>query len=362
MLASTIIDSLRKKKSSTVFFFFDFKDFMLSDPKSLLDSLTSQILQANPRLEQAGKFLFNQALSPILRSFTRFSELALGFHELFCCIDAIDECNNSNDMLLQFISAMMRFEAFPIKFLLSSRPKPDILHYMEDLVGVIEISNEDTRRDIRTVVNFRLRDLRPIQNVIHNEIRNYLTNRANGMFLWVDFVIKKLEETGELLNAFLSSFDETYHYFLLSFISKLTLSETEMLCTILHWVTAACRFLKVTELQTALAVESTDTHFEDLKLLSSPRKSIQRIGGSLTRVLSDDSVLSVHQSLVSFLQSEFCSSIKIFSQVSLPIKAERSNAYISVVCVTYLSFDCFRDLYNSQSQEAHNLLKYAAIY
>ena len=360
-MISAIIDTLKKNRpNSTIFFFFDFRNSATSNPKSLLDSLIAQMIKAIPRLGYTQTSLPKHALTPTSKSFARFSDLALEFQELFCCIDALDECSGSSELLLELISTMVRSEAFPVKFLMTSRWQADMLQYMHDLASVIEVPNECTEADIKTMVSSRLRNLGLTRDLDLVSVIDNLAGRSNGNFLLVDLSISESETTGELPRLAQRSINETYRESLSSLMSKLTPSETELLLVILYWVTTAFRALKVGELQTALAIEPTDTKLEDFKTLSSPYQSINSIAGLFTRILSDGSVVLQHQSLRQFFQQNSCPNIKISSHISLPINIKRSNAYISMICITYLSFNSFRHPYNHESLEANEFLEYAA--
>jgi len=359
VLTSAIVNRLKSDKYTTVFFFFDSTDYAFSDPKLFLDSLNAQMLKMKPKLEQSGNFLPTGAVNPIFKSFTKFSELVVGFDELYCCIDAIDDCQSSSQ-LLQLISDIVKSEAFPIKILLSSRLNLTIKGYIGDSAYVIELPNENTKKDILKFAKLRLQESSQNENAIPEYNSEILARAADGMFLWVELAIKDAALTSKVLDAPRMSLAEMYRNILLSLTSKLTLSEIRLLQTTMLWIMTAIRPLKVSELQIALAVEVADSNLVELRMLSSPTQSIQQIGGPLLRVLPDDTVVPVHQSLKVLLQCNNFMSTSTSSQTLLPMDLQSSDAYISLICVTYLSFDCFRSPYGSHSLVSHSFLDYAA--
>jgi tetratricopeptide (TPR) repeat protein len=360
VLTSAIIERLRKNRCPTIFFHFDQGDSALSDPKLFLDSLIAQMLQFDRRLSEGHGIFQGQAYTPISKSFAKFSELALKFEELYCCVDAIEECGTSVELLLYLISDMARSMAYPVKFLVSSRSTPESLRCMENFSSIVRLPTDGTRKDVQQLAAFQLKKTKSPDDVYRQFEIDRLTSAANGMFLWLNLVLKGAEVSGTVSDPYKRSLPEVYRDSVLSLTRSQTLSENELLCTILYWTTTALRPLKVNELQIALAVTPGDTSLEELKILSAPHQAIQKIGGHLIEIESNNSVVQVHQSLISFLKTADCPCILVSPEISIPIKPERSHAYLGAVCITYLSFGCFQDPYKPHTQDIHTFLYYAA--
>ena len=137
-------------------------------------------------------------------------------------------------------------------------------------------------------------------------------------------------------------------------------SLTELLLLVFYWLSMAVRPLNLRELQLAIAIEPSDLFLEEIKLLSSPSESITKIRGFLIRILSDDTVVLVHQSLTDYLLSKHAPELEASRKIRLPIIPTEANSLVTSTCLTYLSFDCFNTAYSPKADSNYPFLQYAA--
>ena len=360
MLAATVIADLQRNQNAVIHFFFDSRDVKNSTVAGLLSSLVAQMKQIRLRLQNDGPRMPQRSYNPIATLFDEFSEIASGFEELYCCIDAIDEADEWKMTLVRGIFDLVKSEASPIKFFLTSRP-PIISLSSSEGAFIVQLPNNGTIRDIRQVICSNLRALRQQGKTIRgDQIESRLEKVADGSFLWVELVLAVIGRTEEYNDEFPQSLQEQYNRSLHLVASELGDSQKELLVLILYWLTTSLRPLTVRELQLAIAIEPFKQSLDEMRLLLSPSESIAGLGGPLVQIRDDDTVVLVHQSLREYLLSSQAPVLRISSQIAIPISPTEGNSLVTSICLTYLSFPCFNSTYNSESTTQHSLLQYAA--
>ena len=360
MLASAVIANLQKNQGAVIYYFFDSNDTRNSTVAGLLSSLVAQMKQIKLRLKTDGLRTLNQSYNPIAILFDEFSDIAMGFGELYCCIDAIDEADEWKMALVRGINDLVKSEASPIKFFLTSRPPIVSLPSFEEAF-MIQLPSDETIRDTRQIIRSNLRTLHQQGKVIRgDQIASRLEKVADGSFLWVELALATIARTGEYNDEFPQSLQEQYYRSLISLASNLGDFQKELLVLVLYWLTTSLRPLTVSELQLAIAIEPFEESLDEMKLLLSPSESITGLGGPLVRIRDDGTVVLIHQSLREYLLSSQAPELRISPQVTIPISPTESNSLVTSICLTYLSFPSFILTYNFESTTQHSLLQYAA--
>ncbi|KAL4863142.1 hypothetical protein BDV12DRAFT_202355 [Aspergillus spectabilis] len=124
--------------------------------------------------------------------------------EIYCIIDALDECEiQSQDILLQQISQSLTramdssLVTSSVHFLIVSRPFPEIGVYLSifpclDLGSCKEISN-----DLQTMIQDKVQDLakrKKYSKSLALKVSRLLEERADGTFLWVGIAYEELKQ------------------------------------------------------------------------------------------------------------------------------------------------------------------------
>ncbi len=360
MLTAAVIADLRINQDAVIHYFLDARDTNKSTVAGLLSSLVAQMKQINLRLQSHGPGIPQRNCNPIARLLDEFSEIAAGFEELYCCIDAIDEADEWKMALVRGFIDLVGSEASPIKFFLTSRP-PIISSPSSEGAFIVQLPNNETIRDTRQIIRSSLVVLHQHGKTTKgDQIASQLEKVAEGSFLWVELALDIVERTGEYNGEFPQSLQEQYYRSLCLLASELRDSQKELLVLVLYWLTASLRPLSVRELQLAIAIEPFKQSLDEMRLLLSPSKAITELGGPLVRIRDDGTVGLVHQSLREYLLSNQAPAIRISSQIAIPISPTEANSLITSICLTYLSFPCFNSTYSSQSPTQHSLLQYAA--
>jgi hypothetical protein len=154
--------------------FFNFTDVSLSSPETMTKSLAFQIAVRYPAVQQdLREFFKNQKQEQIACSISKlFEELVLKPLQKIsqnltssCCliiIDAIDECamTTKRGELLRFLgNQLLKKAPMNVKFLITSRPEPDIIETLSDFKPY-EIKEDDERHqaDLRRFIEMMLKE------------------------------------------------------------------------------------------------------------------------------------------------------------------------------------------------------------
>ncbi|XXG98997.1 hypothetical protein Hte_005330 [Hypoxylon texense] len=313
MLLCGIIDELEDRKrtdkatSLVAFFFCQATDSRLNNATAVLRGLISHLINQQQSLdshvtkkyENAGEALFQGinawfALRQIFESILGEPSLP----QIIVVIDALDECENDLERLLDLITGESR-----VKWIVSSRNHLEIegqLHSSTQHVGplFLELCLEDNKASISAAVNRyiqhkvdRLAKRKSYPDEMRDYVQTYLSSKSNDTFLWVALVCEALADSKVRLRhtqAKLKSFPAGLGPLYRRMIDQIENSTDAVSCRqILGVVSIVYRPLSLQEL--ALFVGSP----EDLEEL------IKLCGSFL--VLQEGSVSFIHQSAKDYL-------------------------------------------------------------
>lgn len=166
--------------------------------------------------------------------------------DLVVVIDALDECDDRQSTGLILDALFTKVADLPIKFIVSSRPEPEIRDQMQNQGGqasarlvLHELDNGTVQRDIETYLREALAPVRPTESQITTLVR-----RAGILFIYAATVVRYIghdnfrRNPGARLDTILSVstlngsnpykvIDELYTVILRAAIDDLDLSDTE---------------------------------------------------------------------------------------------------------------------------------------
>ncbi|KAF3940190.1 hypothetical protein ABW19_dt0203732 [Dactylella cylindrospora] len=227
------------------------------------------------------------------------------FSRFYLVIDALDECKNGLEDLLSLMSAISS-RSTKARLLVASRNYPLIEEYLEmgsnQLLISFESQTKQVSEGIFVYIEEKIEQLsrrKKYNSDIKKRVKEFLENRAEGTYLFVNLVCKELERTRGSIPRILSvlesnprGLDGVYE---MMANSLRTWNDTEdfRLCqAILSIITVAIRPLSIPEL-VVIANLSEDP--------SSVLELISRCGSFL--FAQDGIVYFVHQSAKDFLES-----------------------------------------------------------
>ncbi|KAG0632831.1 ankyrin repeat-containing domain protein [Tuber brumale] len=278
---------------------------------------------------------------------------------VFICIDALDECLPKHlPELLGSLRGIVR-ESPGTRIFLTGRPhvRDDIRRYFATAVVISISPNTD---DIRNYLELRLgRDemSEAMNDDLRADIIRVVLEKISDIFLLVSLNIdsilgevtisqrrKKLEKMTQgngLSDAYMATLNR---------LRAQKGNKSALGLRVLMWVLYSERPLQANELCHALGVEvgSTDLDVENVPAL---RTLLSSCLGLVTVEASSSTVRLVHFTLQEYLSSD-------------PTLFHSPHATIAEVCLTYLNFDCIRDLSPTvfSAPSMVPLLEYASCY
>jgi len=288
----------------------------------MLHSLLFQVLQQDSRLftsfrdvyrnlrEKSGNTISwpYEDLKAIFLNLATFDKFPL---KMYFVVDALDESDEGEraEILSLLSNACPEPAPCVIKSIVASRPSNDVGKIFKGLKDYhkIVLENENLE-DIKKVVAVGLvpieRELGPCSPDVQL-IRSYLTENSHGVFLWVELVMRKLEQyvsegaTGEGIMIRLKCIPEDLYTFYSDIVKKLNTRDGYDIAeatAMLTWASFAARPLAVREFGDAIAIsmasdtEQLDTGVLNAKRYRNPdhlRKGIKsRSGGLLETTVS----------------------------------------------------------------------------
>ncbi|CAJ2500801.1 Uu.00g036540.m01.CDS01 [Anthostomella pinea] len=272
LLSTAIQYAFRHRRShprtGIAFFFFTFNDESKQDASALLRAL---ILQLSMQLDNHNDLSrlqgsYRHASPPDEALLGCLHQLVRAFQDVYILVDALDESprNKHREVMLQVIKDMRGWEEPGLHLLVTSRDEVDIREELDAKPEeTIEIKNIEVDRDVAIFVAQNLQDNRRYRKWqrYSARIEKALTERANGVFRWVECQLKALAACPanqhllhQLLQSLPQSLDDTYARMLRNIAPELREYAQQML----NILCCAIRPLTDLELIDALAVELGD--------------------------------------------------------------------------------------------------------
>ncbi|CUS12935.1 unnamed protein product, partial [Tuber aestivum] len=211
VLSATAIEDVKRLCDTNddyglAYFYFTFSDSEKQKLENMLLSLIGQlpkrpsdrglpaaVVDLYNSTKAIGKLADTRALKDLL------SQIVKGFKKTFIILDALDEFpKGTRESLLSWISELtVDHKAGPLSILLTSRPEADIAASLEPLSAFsVSLQSKTVDPDIRTYVHKSLvgkGGFKRFTEEIKDEIEHTLVTRSQGMFRWVDCLLRVLE-------------------------------------------------------------------------------------------------------------------------------------------------------------------------
>lgn len=389
----------RENTALVTYFFCDDKREEQNTAISILRSLIYQILSQAPSLYQ---YIPREYLPDSESKFTwGFGSLRQVFEslvknkdglEIFCVVDALDECEEvTRDRFLQNLRRL--FEEGPaidigkpsanqnLKMIITSRPE---LPSTRDLPILTTILLEDrNKNDILQYINdhvSRLAKRKKHPSNLENDIQRALLDGAGGMFLWVSLTLYRLERSpgtsASSIRAQLKELPKDIPAIYASILEEIDFALREQAKRILEWVNSSKRPLSVEELKTVIALKVQREHTSIAIMQEHVENNLDHFFGSLFGPLlkiERDTVRFVHQSVKDFLGNlelirkfdsrEGAVSVRtgVMASEQYPVSAFHStyreaNLHLTIDCLTFLSSKEFEMRESQDALEYHSRL------
>jgi ankyrin repeat protein len=376
ILSSTIIDSLIEgEKIHTVYFYCDYRDIEKMNTVGLYASLTAQILEKHFAGELPERFLkyFDDNKAKLPQEVALYAELMVLIESIGrtrVIVDALDECTAEvrQDILKALFEMQNRGQ---INVLVTSREEIDIKYVVEGF-GVpnlsLHIKPSATSKDLAMFVKGEIErtdtKLSRLRESTKQEIHTAITAEAKGMFRWakctLDYIagLRSDKAIKRSLTELPPGLNDVYDRIL----EKISRADKGLAMRVFHWLACAYRPLLIHEMVEGLGIEWGSTCLDPDALLNNPEDLIE-ICGSLVEINRDTGTIS----LAHFTVKEYLTShLRNGKHADYFVDVMRANFRLAKLCVTYLSFEAFRDGPCDTKQEyvqrckTNSLFRYAA--
>jgi ankyrin repeat protein len=321
-------DSKFKPPSNVFFFFCDDKVGKQRDAKDILCSILHQIFQKHRKLIKYLKSRYDTNGGSLVDSFPALWAMLMRVSNetspksIIVIIDAIDECEERTRRVLlnHIIELAQESQSYesetqlekPIKFFITSRPSMRVNISSDVLLSCrlsIELSPKVVKEDIKLVIRKKVQEIAGTLN-ISNEMKEHLEislwNKSGQTFLWVENVIRSIQESAlvsrkdfdRIINTFPNELEATYEKLLLNIQSR----NMEPALKILRLLIGSSRQLSLTEINAAFSIELYHETAEDLQsdYQLSMKHMLQETVGPLLKIVNSK-VSLIHQSAKEFL-------------------------------------------------------------
>ncbi|KAK4245662.1 NACHT domain-containing protein [Corynascus novoguineensis] len=232
MLLCGIIDELKSTSDSSLlsFFFCQATDASLNNATAVVRGLIYLLIDQRPSLISHVQKKYDATGNPLFRDSNAWVALSEIFIDILkdpslppthLIIDALDECMEDLGLLLGLV-VQTSSVCSAIKWIVSSRNWPIIEKHLNNATHKarlsLELNEESVSAAISTYIRFKVEWLakrHEYNNHIQAAIQRYLSENAQGTFLWVALVCHELAnisgwEVEESLRTFPPGLDELY--------------------------------------------------------------------------------------------------------------------------------------------------------
>ncbi|RAL03535.1 uncharacterized protein BO80DRAFT_453197 [Aspergillus ibericus CBS 121593] len=307
-------------KTFLSFFFCQATDPELSNAHAVLRGLIAMLVDTEPSFLPHVRKRFKDTGEPRFRDAEAWTALCNIFLDILrdassdkICIvvDALDECVQDQDELLQFI--LQGMEEFPhVKWIISSRNHVKQRTRIHDSQSILSLELQENAQSVSLAIGAyisnRIAELQSLQDddTLLKYVQQILQKKAEGTFLWVALVVQELEHVDgwkveEVVNDVPRGLDDLYQR-MIDQMKQLSNEHREYCQLILSATALAYRPLHLLELGVVCGLPDKITgNSQYLETM------IKRSGSFLT--VRDSTIYFVHQSAKDFLIKEAALSI-----------------------------------------------------
>ena len=201
------ITALSDSNTLLSYFFCDASDSNYNNATSVLRGIVYSIISQNNAalsyvregFKELSKPLSDPRLAwPALQKIFIGIFAAIGDRKTYLIIDALDECRDGRDKLLEFI--VKQSSLLPVKWLVSSRKWPVIKEILTTCPKFLELNLEENETDISAAVGLyishqvaSLSTMKRYDQKRKEAVERDLRSKSNSTFLWVSLVCRMLK-------------------------------------------------------------------------------------------------------------------------------------------------------------------------
>ena len=279
----------------------------LSSAIAIIRGLIYSLAAQNPALISYLRKRFDTTRSNFLEDFNTIYTLWAtlmdilqdpGVLQVYLMVDALDECEpESLKTFLKLLTETKPDLLHKVKWVLTSRNEPYIKEYLQSFhLGCdtsLELNSSHVSQSVKSFVDFKVNQLairKEYESDLRVSVGSYLSDHADGTFLWVALVCKELEnvdawEAEDVLKTFPAGLEPLYGRMMQQIQSQRS-QRTEICLRILTITTIAYRPL----------------HLDEIGVLASLPRNVTRNSQTIEKLANScGSFLTVRESIVTFV-------------------------------------------------------------
>eukprot|EP00136_Aspergillus_niger_P004375 XP_001394552.2 hypothetical protein ANI_1_2058094 [Aspergillus niger CBS 513.88] len=338
VILANMVDDLNlevERKAVVAYFFCQHDSTQSLAPKTVIGSLARQLLQSENDLDVARDFLGDKRSLEVDEILSLLKHLLPTQFEAVFILDGLMHCDaEARQVILTSLQEIQNL--IKLSLCVSVRPEPaDSLQELRQLSNQQFLPIEDNKSDIDDFINAELeRCLESGKLVVNDpalvlEIRDSLSQGAQGMFLWAALQMEALclERTDADMREAIASLPRDLSALYTMILKRSRLSDVTYQSKILDLVAIACRPLTTEEMREALSVVPWETTWDPARRLNDIHATLGCCGSLLTVDEESSSIRVVHHSVKTF----------IFDHTGL----RDSHQTLAEIILTYLNYDVF---------------------
>jgi hypothetical protein len=213
MMSIGLVEQFSQDDSSIITYFFcQETDYQLNTMEGIIKGLIQQLIRQRKDLIEFLRCRWDPAEASFtenMSSWRRLWDILLEMinhcrhQRVYVVVDALDECHNGRMGDLLKLIVRTGLDNPNVRWLLTSRPLDDadreLLNTTQEVGIALELHYDHLEAAIKTYIRHKVRELYPIHRYgrkIPQIIETELLERAEGTFLWVSLVCKRLESDG----------------------------------------------------------------------------------------------------------------------------------------------------------------------
>jgi nucleoside phosphorylase len=320
MLMIGIIDTLlrqvaRSEKSSAVealsYFLCQGTDSRLNNATAILRGIIYLLASEQPFLishlrkkyDHAGPKLFEDSAFYILSNVFQQMLQDPRLTAAYLVVDALDECEVGLPQLLDLITQTVSAQSTCVKWIVSSRNRFDIEHWLgfddSHTRLSLELNADHISHAVDVYIDHKVSQLVSLRNdkTLQEQVQDEMRQKSDGTFLWVALVFEELRgalrrNLSQVLNRIPKGLTPLYDR-MIKQIQQLEYDHPQFCILILATTTLAYRPLHMLELRSLAGLQEEIPDLEDLE------RMINMCGSFLT--IRDSYVYFIHQSARDYL-------------------------------------------------------------
>ncbi|PWY82524.1 ankyrin [Aspergillus eucalypticola CBS 122712] len=312
VILANMVDDLNldsERKAVVAYFFCQHDSTQSLTPKTVIGSLARQLLQSESDLDAARDVLGDKQSLEVDGIITLLRHLLPPHFEALFVLDGLMHCDRKvRQVILESLQEIQKL--IKLALCVSVRPEPaDSLQELKQLQNQRCWSVTANKFDIDAFINAELERCLESGKLIINDpalvldVRDSLSQGADGMFLWVALQIEALclERTDADIRKAIANLPKDLSALYTMILERSSLSGTTYQSKILDLVATACRPLTTEEMKEALSVIPWKTFWDPARILNDIHSTLACCGGLLTVDEENWSIRMVHHSVRTFL-------------------------------------------------------------